>query len=220
MTALGLKEGVEEELNWLIKKGYIEESDSELASPMVTIRKRNGKIQICVDFRKVNSLTRAIPLHMPRIEEVIESVGQVKIISKMDLSKGYYQVRMAKGDCHKTAFVCHKGKYQFTRMPFGVRNAPAVFQTLMDRVLKELKQFCMVYMDDLIIFSDTWSDHVKHVRKVLDALRGAGLTANPQKCEWGRRVTAIPRSHCRQRRHIYPKSKSSKHGQLRTANHE
>ena len=151
----------------------------------MTSRKLNGRIQTCVDFRKVNSLTRAIPFYMPRIEEVIESVGQAKIISKMDLSKGYYQVRMAKGDCHKTAFVCYKGKYQFTRMPFGVRNAPAVFQTLMDKVLKGLEPFCKVYMDDLIIFSDTWSDHVKHVRKVLDALRGAGLTANPQKCEWG-----------------------------------
>ena len=105
----------------------MEESDSEWASPIVTIRMPNGKIRICVNFRKVNSLTRAIPFYMPRIEEVIESVGEAKIISKMDLSKGYYQVRMAKGDCHKTAFVCHNGKYQFTRMPFGVKNVLAVF---------------------------------------------------------------------------------------------
>ena len=124
---------------------------------------------------------------MPRIEEVLEATGQAKVISKMDLSKGFYQVKVCPEDRDKTTFVCHKGKFRFTRMPFGVCNAPVVFQTLMEKVLKGLGSFCKVYMDDLIIFSDTWEQHMTHVRKVLAALKAAGLTANPAKCEWGGR---------------------------------
>ena len=184
MTANSLKKGVEEELNWLLERGFIEETCGEWASPIVTVRKPNGKIRICVDFRKVNAVT-PLPFYMPRIEEVLEATGQAKVISKMDLSKGYYQVRVCPEDRDKTTFVCHKGKFRFTRMHFGVCNAPAVFQTLMEKVLKGLGSICKVYMDDLIIFSDNWEQHMTHTRKVLTALKAAGLTANPAKCEWG-----------------------------------
>ena len=132
-------------------------------------------------------MTRPIPFYMPRIEEVLEATGQAKVVSKMDLSKGYYQVVVCPEDRDKTTFVCHRGKYRFTRMPFGVCNAPAIFQTLMEKVIKGLGKFCRVYMDDLIIFSDSWEQHTQHIKEVLKALRKAGLTANPTKCEWGGR---------------------------------
>ena len=144
MTANCLKKGVQEELNWLLERGFIEETCGEWASPIVTVRKPNGKIRICVDFRKVNAVTTPLPIYMPRIEEVLEATGQPKAISKMDLSKGYYQVRVCPEDRDKTTFVCHKGKFRFTRMPFGVCNAPAVFQALMEKVLKGLGSFCKV----------------------------------------------------------------------------
>ena len=185
MTAEKLKKGVEEELSWLLQRGFIEESCGEWASPIVTVKKPNGKIRICVDFRKVNEVTTPIPFYMPCIEEVLEATGQASVISKTDLSKGYYQVVVHPEDRDKTTFVCHSGKFRFTRMPFGVCNAPAVFQTLMNKVVKGLEAFCRVYMDDLIIYSNSWTEHMTHVKQVHRALKVAGLTANPSKCEWG-----------------------------------
>ena len=106
-------------------------------------------------------------------------------ISKLDLSKGYYQVPMAPEDQCEMTFVCHRGKFQFTRMPFGVMNAPTVFQDLMGRILDDCRGFARPYMDDVIIFSGSWERHKGHVRAVLERLRGAGLMANPKKCCWG-----------------------------------
>ena len=187
MTANSLKPGVEQELEWLLERGFIEESDAEWASPIVTVKKPNGRIRICIDYQRLNAVTTPIPFYMPRIEEVLEATGQAKVVSKMDLSKGYYQVVICPEDRDKTTFVCHRGKYRFTRMPFGVCNAPAIFQTLMEKVIKGLGKFCRVYMDDLIIFSDSLEQHTQHIKEVLKALRKAGLTANPTKCEWGGR---------------------------------
>ena len=186
LTPIGLRYGVDMEIDWLLEKGYIRKSSSPWVSPIVTVRKPNGKVRICVDFKKINSVTRPMTFYMPKIEEVIEAVGKACVVSKMDLSKGYYQVQMAEEDIPKTAFVCQRGKFEFLRMPFGVRHAPAVFQTLMDSVLEGLGSFARAYMDDIVIFSDSWEEHVIHVRKVLTALRQAGLTANPAKCQWGR----------------------------------
>ena len=92
---------------------------------------------------------------------------------------------MTPNDIEKTSFVCHRGKYEFVRMPFGVRNAPVVFQELMSKLSGECKDFCSPYMDDVVIFSRDWQEHKKHVRQVLNRLREAGLKANPAKCHWG-----------------------------------
>ena len=184
-TPAVLKPGVEEEITWLLDKGFIVPSESLWASPIVTVRKPNGKIRLCVDFKRTNAITRPAPFFMPRVEEIVEDVGQSKFISTMDLAKGYYQVLMEPKDQEKTAFVCHAGHFQFTRMPFGVRNAPAMFQKLMDKVLKEVKGYARAYMDDIVVFSSSWENHVRHVRQVLKLLNQAGLTVNPEKCRWG-----------------------------------
>ena len=168
-----------------MSKGYIRSSKSLWASPMVTVWKPDGSARVCVDFIAINSITRPDPFYMPRVEEVLESVGKAKYISKIDLTKGYYQVPMALTDIPKTTFTCHKGRFKFLRMPFGVRNAPAVFQELMQMIFRDESLYCRPYMDDLIIFSFSWSDHITHVRKVLTKFREAGLTANPAKCRWG-----------------------------------
>ena len=104
---------------------------------MVTVKKADGSACLCVDFRKINGLTRQTPFYMPRVEEVLEGVGQANYISKLDLSKRYYQVQLAEESIPKTAFTSHRGVFEFTRIPFGVKNAPACFQELMQRVLGE-----------------------------------------------------------------------------------
>jgi len=150
-TPATLKPEVEEKIGWLLDKEVIVPSDRLWASPIMTVRKSNGKIRICIDFKKIN-------------EEIVEAVGQARYISTMDLAKGYYQVLMEPGDQEKTAFMCHLGHYQFTYMPFGIQNAPATFQKLMDKVLKRVQNCSRAYMDDIVVFSSTWEDHVSHVR--------------------------------------------------------
>ena len=166
-TPVMLREGVEEEIRWLLDKGYIWKSCSEWASPIVTVRMPKGRVRLCVDFKRINAVTRPLPFYKPKIEEVLEAVGPSTVISKLDLSKGYYQVPMWEQDIPKTAFVCYKEKIEFLRMPFGVRNTPAVFQTIMDTVLEGKKA---AYIDYVIIYSSSWPEHAVHVREVLAAL--------------------------------------------------
>ena len=111
-------------------------------------------------------------------------MGKAKFISKIDHTKDYYQVPMATDDIPKTAFTCHKGRFEFLRMPFGIKNALTVFQELIQTIFREDTAYCSPYMDDLIIFSSCWSDHVVQVRKVLTKQWEAGITANPAKCKW------------------------------------
>ena len=126
--------------------------------------------------------------HHPTPVLYVQSQGsprKSKVLSKIDLSKGYYQVLMFPGDIPMTAFVCHQGKFEFRRLPFSIRNAPAVFQQLMQKLFRDGKDYCSPYMDDLMIYSLFWEEHVKHVHRVLQCLREAGLTANPAKCHLG-----------------------------------
>ena len=146
---------VNKEIGWLMEKGYIRESTSNWASPMVMVQKPDGTAHICIDFKTINAVTIPLPFYMPRVEEVLEQLGRSRILSKMDLTKGYYQVPMSPGDIEKTAFICHRGKYEFLLMPFGIRNAPAVFQEHMHKIFRQCRDFCSPYMDDLLIYNDS-----------------------------------------------------------------
>ena len=123
---------------------------------------------------------------MATLDEIVERVGQCKVLSKIDLAKGYYQVRVAAGSKEKTAFISPYGKYVFSRMPFGLRNAPAVFQRMMDSILGECYDCSATYIDDIIVFSEDWASHLVDLRKVLGVLGKHGLTAKPVKCSWGK----------------------------------
>jgi len=184
-TQAPLRESVDKEIDWLLAQVYIRTSTSPWSSPMVTVKKPDGSARLCVDFRHINEVTRQMPFYMPLVEEVLEGVEKASYITKMDLCKGYYQVEMEASDIKKTAFTCHRGKYKFVRMPFGVKNAPAALQELMQGILGPYKQFTTAYMDDIVVLSNSWEQHVQHIDKVLTALKQAGLTANPWKCRWG-----------------------------------
>ena len=178
------RDDVLEELEEMERTGVIKESDSPWAAPMVVVKKKDGKLRICIDYRKLNQVTRVDAYPMPRIEELLDSVGCSQYLTTLDLAKGYWQVPMAEEDQAKTAFVSPKGLYQFTTMPFGLRGAPATFQRLMDRVLRGTESFAGVYLDDILIHSSTWEEHLNHLSDILTRLEEAGLTIKLAKCSF------------------------------------
>ena len=147
---------------------------------MVTVRKPDGTARLCVDFKRINQITRLAPFYMPRMEEVLEGVGKAKYIYKIDLRKGYYQIPMVPADISKTAFICHRGKFEFLRMPFGVKNAPVVFQELMQGIFREDIKYCTPYMDDIVIFSNSLDKHVNHIKNCFDKAKEGKLDS--QSC--------------------------------------
>ena len=173
------------EIERLLKEGFIEESTSPYAAPVILVPKPDGKLRICVDYRKLNAITMKEKYPMPRTDETLEQLHGAKIFSTLDLKSGYWQVPVAKQDRHKTAFVTKYGLFQWTCMPFGLCNAPATFQRLMDVALKGLKwECCLVYLDDVIVYSRTVEEHAKHLRRVFAAIDRAGLKLNADKCKF------------------------------------
>ena len=179
------KDQVEVQIRQLEQLGIIRPSDSPWSSSMVTVKKKDGGVRICIDYRAVNNITDPDPYLMPMIEDILNALCTAKFISKVDLNKGFHQIPVNPVDIPKTAFCTPWGKFEFVVMPFGLRNGPAVFQRLMDNVLQHDKQISQVYIDDIAIFSESWSQHCQDITRVLSRLRSAGLTANVSKCQWG-----------------------------------
>lgn len=179
------REAVVEELKEMEKSGIIEPSQSEWSAPIVVVKKKDGNIRLCVDYRKLNSITPFDAYPMPRADELIDKIGQAKFITTLDLAKGYWQVPMKEEDRAKTAFATPTGLFQFKVMPFGLSGAPATFQRMMDSLVRGLEEYTGVYLDDIIIFSNSWTEHLQHVQQVLLRLRKNRLTAKPAKCQFG-----------------------------------
>ena len=180
-----VKDDVVSELQELLKSGIVEESTSEWAAPIVVVKKKDGTNRICVDYRKLNTITKFDAYPMPRIDEMLDAVGKAQYITTLDLAKGYWQVPLEDTDREKTAFTSPIGLLQFCVMPFGLSGAPATFQRLMDRVLRGLGDFVGVYLDDIIIYSETWDDHLHHLCQVLQRINDANLTLKLKKCSFG-----------------------------------
>ena len=173
------------ELEQMESMGIIRPSTSEWASPIVIVPKKDGTIRLCVDYQKLNRVSRFDAYPMPRVDEMIDHIGQGKYISTLDLNKGYWQVPVEETSQSKTAFTTPFGLYEFITMPFGLQGAPATFQRLMDKILRGLEKYVSAYIDDVAIYSKTWEDHLKQLKSVLARLRAANLTAKPKKCRFG-----------------------------------
>ena len=181
------KEGVRHEILEMEKKGIIVRSNSPWSSPVVPVPKPDGSIRICIDYRRLNGITIKDPYYMITLEEILDRVGSCGVVSKIDLTKGYYQIEVHPESMEKTTFVSFVGKFMFTRMPFGLANAPAIFQRVMERVLEGCYQFAAPYIDDVLVFSGSVEDHRLHLEEVVKALFKAGLTIKKSKCVFGRR---------------------------------
>lgn len=172
------------ELQKMLEHGIIEHSTSDWASPLVAVQKKDGSLRLCVDYRRVNAISKSDAYPMPRVEDLIDKVGNATFISTLDLTKGYWQVPVASEDRAKTAFITPNGLYHFTRMPFGLQGAPATFQRMVDHLLDGLGDFAGAYLDDIIIFSTSWKEHMDHLSAVLERIVNAGLTVKRKKCQF------------------------------------
>ena len=175
---------VKTHLQEMLDLSAIRPSNSPWASAIVLVRKKDGRLRFCIDLRKLNNRTVKVAYSLPRIESILDSLGGAQIFSTLDLKAGYWQVEMAEECKAYTAFTCGPlGFYECDTMPFGATNAPATFQRLMHDCLGELNMnWCIVYLDDIIIFSDTKEEHLKRLEAVFQKLCAAGLKLKPSKC--------------------------------------
>ncbi|XP_062384564.1 uncharacterized protein LOC134071743 [Sardina pilchardus] len=167
----------------LLEAGIIHKSTSPWASPIVLVKKKDGSTRFCVDYRKLNTLTRKDAFPLPRVEESLTMLSQAKFFSTLDLASGYWQVPVHPEDREKTAFITPMGLYEWDRMPFGLCNGPATFQRLMEACLGDLNfQSLLIYLDDIIIFSPDFSSHLQRLELVFQRLADQGLKLKPSKC--------------------------------------
>ncbi|QRW21225.1 Retrotransposable element Tf2 protein [Rhizoctonia solani] len=176
-----LKETIEKQL----KARLIQPSKSPMASPILFVKKKNGKLRMCVDYRRLNSMTKKNVYPLPLPQNLIEKLQGAKIFSKFDLKAGYNLVQIKEGDKWKTAFKTKYGLFEYLVMPFGLTNAPAVFQDMMNEIFRDLLDvYVIIYLDNILVFSSNERDHKAHVREVLKRLQDNDLFCNIKKCHF------------------------------------
>ena len=179
------KDELECQCDEMLRLGIIWRSSSVFSSPSMLIRKRDGTWRFCVDYRVLNNATikDKFPIH---VVELLDELRGARFFTKLDMRSGYHQVLMHPADVDKTAFRTHQGLFEFLVMPFGLSNAPAMFQAMMnDILLPYLRRFVLVFFDDILIYSLSWSDHLCHVRTVFRTLQDHQLFLKRSKCEFG-----------------------------------
>lgn len=178
---------IEKQIELMKDADLIEDSVSPWQAPVVLITKKDGSFRFAVDYRKLNQVTKPLHQPLPHIEDVFDTIGQNKaaIFSTLDCASGFWQIPLDKRTAHKTAFVTHQGVYQFKRLPFGMMNAPSVFAMVMNHILRNLStKYAMVYVDDILVFSKDFTQHLQHLSEIFHRLRQANLRLKPEKCNF------------------------------------
>jgi hypothetical protein len=185
MSQVKLEE-VNRQVDYMLQRGIIRKSKSPYASPILLREKPDGSWRFCVDYRQISSLTSHDSFPIPRVQDLLRRLATAKYISTMDAEKGYWQIEMDRRSKKCTAFCTNRGLFEYNCMPFGLKNAPATYQRMMNELLGELGEFCLVYQDDVLVFSKTFAEHKKHLKAVLEKFREAGLTLTAKKCQFGK----------------------------------
>jgi hypothetical protein len=176
------REVIDKQMDLWFERDIIEPSTSPWGIPCIVVY-RNGKPRLAVDYRRLNANTIADEFPIPRQSDIIQALSGSQVLSSFDALAGFNQVEMDEADREKTVFRSHRGLWQFKRMPFGLWNGPSIFQRIMQGVLAPyLWLFTLVYIDDIVIFSKSWEEHLVHLDKVLSAIAAAGITLEPKKC--------------------------------------
>ncbi|GBM39276.1 Transposon Ty3-I Gag-Pol polyprotein [Araneus ventricosus] len=180
---LARKEEADPLVKDMVGNGIIEESSGPWASPIVLVKKKDGSTRFCVDYRKLNEITKKDSYPLPRIDDTLDALNGSQWFTTLDLKSGYWQVEVRPEDREKTTFITGQGLWQFKVMPFGLCNVPATFERLMETVLRGLSsEACLVYLDDIIIVGRTFEEHLNNLRKVFQRLQKANLKLSPKKC--------------------------------------
>ena len=166
------KEEFKKMIDDMLVAGLIVPSKSPYASPVRIVRKSDGSMRITIDYRKLNSITVKDNYPLPRIDDMLAKLKKAKIFSKIDFASGYFQVKMATGSRAFTAFICEYGVFEFTVMPMGMKNSGATFQRLMNKLFENhIGLFCIIYIDDTLVFSESVENHAKHLKIIFDVIR-------------------------------------------------
>ena len=173
------------EMQYMLDNGIAEPSASSWASPCLLVDKSDKSPRFCMDYRMVNGVTKPDAYPLPRTEDCVDQVGSAHFVSKFDLLNGYWQVPLSERAREISAFITPSGLFSYTVMSFGLRNAPATSQRLMNMVVSGLEG-CAVYLDDVVIYSNTWEEHLVRIEKLFDILADARLTINLAKCEFAK----------------------------------
>lgn len=177
------------QINELLPTGCISRSSSPYGAPILFARKKDGGLRMCVDYRALNSITTKNRYPLPRMKDLLDKLGKARVFSSLDLASGFWQIPVHPRDRHKTAFNTPFGKFEWNVMPFGLCNAPATFQAMMDEVMHDfiLEGWLVVYMDDVLIYSDTEEGHLAHLARVFQRLAEKKLYCKPHKCAFMKR---------------------------------
>ena len=179
------QEELKKQLAELMEKGFVRPSTSPWGSPVLFVKKKDGLMRMCIDYRELNKVTIKNKYPLPRIDNLLDQLKGAKYFSKIDLRSGYHQMKIREQDIPKTAFVTRHGQFEFTVVAFGLTNAPAYFMNMMNKIfMEELDRFVVVFIDDILVYSKTREEHEKHLRIVLEKLRRNWLYGKFSKCDF------------------------------------